>query len=538
MTDLFQYENDKSEPFTYLLDKTDYLKNTFRQYTRDNSNESTLTCDMLQLSNNDNIIDWSQSFIDLPFMLTVQGTNLVRARPEYTASIKCGVQNLINSVLISYNNNNVNQLNNYANYAMTWEILKMNEDKLKLLADQMLFSLDDVNTYYDDSPSSVGIGEINNVISNNFFINQTTGTGITHDLLVNNFTVGRSDINNPGYVKRCNMCNTQDNEFISIDSLAATASNYIYAEDAGKIIYYMRGIIPLSILSDFFNELGIVMGANIKLELTLNTGRVLIDVLNNEYTDYTSIFSRNNTCPFMISPILEGFDPGLTTTKQTYTISLSIGHSGSKVSAQPDPLCYTKQIRYTPEFLGKFLGDPMKNVIYHDYYTILSNPVESLRSINNYQIISSCSKARYLLIVPIHPTGPLSPFTSQPVSTASHAKLSNFMVYRSNNSLFQQPLNYTYEHYHTNLTKMMSVNGGNMKSPIVSGLISKSMFDKNYSYYCVDLTESKKSEVEDAIAHSYSIEFTNNSKMTLQYMFIIYFERSLMIDKRTSAVIM
>jgi hypothetical protein len=110
------------------------------------------------------------------------------------------------------------------------------------------------------------------------------------------------------------------------------------------------------------------------------------------------------------------------------------------------------------------------------------------------------------------------------------------MVYRSNNALFQQSIQYGFEHYQQNLLKMMGTNGNNYKSPLSSGLISKSMFDKNYCYYCVDLTEGRNSEVDDSIAHSYSVEFTNNSLLTMQYMFLIYFERSLTIDKRTSEI--
>jgi hypothetical protein len=107
MTDLFEYHNSESQSFEFLLDRTDFIKNTARQYAKDNENESNLVFDLVNLANNNSIIDWSQSFIDLPFMLTVQGDSLVVARPEYTATIKAGVQSLINSVLISYNNNNV-----------------------------------------------------------------------------------------------------------------------------------------------------------------------------------------------------------------------------------------------------------------------------------------------------------------------------------------------------------------------------------------------------------------------------------------------
>jgi hypothetical protein len=50
---------------------------------------------------------------------------------------------LINNIVIRYNNNMVNQNNSrHANIAITWELLKLTDQQLKLIADSMLFSLD------------------------------------------------------------------------------------------------------------------------------------------------------------------------------------------------------------------------------------------------------------------------------------------------------------------------------------------------------------------------------------------------------------
>jgi hypothetical protein len=564
MTDLFQYHNDSSESHSYLLDRTDYIKNVARQYTKDNENESQLVFDMIQLSNNNNIIDWSQSYLDLPFTITLESAHLDATKNSYACTIKGGIQNMINSCLINYANNNVNQLNNYANFAMNWELLKMDENKLKTLASQMLFSLDGVNTTFHSKNNATppifvlnknGIGECNNITSNNVFIDTLTGlTGATPPVNItlpilqkNGTSAGKSYTTNEGFVQRCDYINNKETEFISLDNLANTASNYIYTE-TNKIVYYMRGILPLSIMHDFFRELGTVMGANVKIELTLNTGKCVITTEGGLYKTYNPIFSRNNTCPFMLAPLDESgivlSDPAT-----TLNVSCKIGHSGVKPSGAPDPIIYTKQVRYNAEYMSSFLAKPMKTLIYHDYYTFLSNPLESGRSINNVQIITACSRARFLVIIPLTSSlniltgtsttlGSLSPFTSQPQTTASNALLSNFMVYKSNNSLFQQSLQYGFENYQQNLVNIMSINGGNIKSPLTSGLITKNMFDKNYCYYAVNLSEGRKSDIDDSVSHSYSVEFTNNSKLTLQYMFLIYFERNLSINKSTGDIIM
>jgi hypothetical protein len=241
----------------------------------------------------------------------------------------------------------------------------------------MLFSLDGVNTGFNATNSKYGIlsTEYNNMPTNHFFTPIITGStaadaAITNNLLDDNLGQGRTHIDNQGFIKRCNMTNNQASSFISLDNLANTASNYIYSDaPTGTIIYYMRGLIPLCVLHSFFENLSTVMGANIKLELTLNTGKNTVSDKTGLFESNTPVFSRNNTSPIMIAPVGHGFNPGDTVAAKTFVLSCKIGHAGAKPSTQPDPLLYTKNVKYTGEYMSQFLKSPLKTIIYHDYYT-------------------------------------------------------------------------------------------------------------------------------------------------------------------------
>jgi hypothetical protein len=545
MSDLFEF-NFSQDIHSYLLNKRDYSQIRPKANISYSPNEVNLMFDATTLANSSTPNDWANSFIYLPLTLKVVSTGDLTDTDEnlFALSLKNGVQNLINNLVIRYNNNMVNQNNSRdANLAINWELLKLTDQQLKLIADSMLFRLDSCDSCsYSANASAGGRYEMNNKIGEDTtavnLYNANAGTaGDLRVVSSDKLSVGKAGYNvNKGRLERILNTNNTVNDFVTLEHIKQSGVSYVVKSET-TITYYLTSIIPLSILHDFFKQIGVVMGAKIEIELGLNTGTSELTVATNTYTVITNNFNKNAVVPFMISPLGRGISNGAST---KLTCSIHMGHGAGNSSAY-EPILFVKKVLYTAEFQEDFLTRKIKNITYMDYYTTTSRSVTTGENLNNLEIFNSVSRARYLLILPEYDfaTNPsMSPFSSSPVTTAPFAKISNLQVYRSQNALFERPINYTFEHYQQHLLNLMSKDGGNLKSMEVSGQITKEMFDKCYGYHIIDLAQGPSSLVADSISQSYSITLTNLSNFSVKYHFILFFTRELNINPTTSEIIM
>jgi hypothetical protein len=338
---------------------------------------------------------------------------------------------------------------------------------------------------------------------------------------------------NLGRYKRCNQINTMASTFINDFNLDATRTSYLHTYTPTIIAYHVNAIIPLWVLSPFFASLGVVKGAQVEIYLTMNTGTVDLNIAagGTQFTTTASSFNQNNACPFQVSsPVSGGLKLGALITK--ITASAKIGFSSNS------PLLVVKKVEFTPEQDQAFIARPDKRLIYTDHIALMSPIVASGANLDMFQVISNLSRARYLVIMPLTDKGALSPLSSTGgLTTAPYAKFTNLMVYQSGDALFQQPLNYDYQTFNHNLLNIMSENGANMKvGNNISGLITKEMYSSNYHYNVVDLTIGKASDHNDAQGHNYSVNLTNNSLLPIKYLCMIFFEKSLLINRINSAI--
>jgi hypothetical protein len=545
MSDLFEF-NFSQDIHSYLLNKRDYSQIRPKANISYSPNEVNLMFDATTLANSSTPNDWANSFIYLPLTLKVVSTGDLTDTDEnlFALSLKNGVQNLINNLVIRYNNNMVNQNNSRdANLAINWELLKLTDQQLKLIADSMLFRLDSCDSCsYSANASAGGRYEMNNKIGEDTtavnLYNANAGTaGDLRVVSSDKLSLGKAGYNvNKGRLERILNTNNTVNDFVTLEHIKQSGVSYVVKSET-TITYYLTSIIPLSILHDFFKQIGVVMGAKIEIELGLNTGTSELTVATNTYTVITNNFNKNAVVPFMISPLGRGISNGAST---KLTCSIHMGHGAGNSSAY-EPILFVKKVLYTAEFQEDFLTRKIKNITYMDYYTTTSRSVTTGENLNNLEIFNSVSRARYLLILPEYDfaTNPsMSPFSSSPVTTAPFAKISNLQVYRSQNALFERPINYTFEHYQQHLLNLMSKDGGNLKSMEVSGQITKEMFDKCYGYHIIDLAQGPSSLVADSISQSYSITLTNLSNFSVKYHFILFFTRELNINPTTSEIIM
>ncbi len=144
-------------------------------------------------------------------------------------------------------------------------------------------------------------------------------------------------------------------------------------------------------------------------------------------------------------------------------------------------------------------------------------------------IVNSVTRPRELIIIPQIVDSMKNPFSSAPLTTAPYAKITNFNVQVNGANIWQESHNYDYESY-LDMIGALVLDGRQFKNfGISNGLISKQDWEKNYTYYYVNLNNAKNSP-DDRLGKQISVSFKNVSKKNIRYFCVITRERQLLID--------
>ena len=144
--------------FTSILEKNEnvYLTKD-RQYLYFNdlqnaysTNSSEVKFELISLANTNQFVNWVESFLMLPLQLSVSGfTNTgaaggLSASPEnvFALSLKNGYQQIVDSLLITINDNPVNQPCQAVNIPNTFKLYSMSADDRRTLGSLLEFYVD------------------------------------------------------------------------------------------------------------------------------------------------------------------------------------------------------------------------------------------------------------------------------------------------------------------------------------------------------------------------------------------------------------
>jgi hypothetical protein len=110
-----------------------------------NSNTSEVKFELISLANTNQFVNWAESFVLIPLALTVKPTvGNFSALPEnaFALSLKNGYQHIVDSLLITVNDNPVNQPCQGANIPNSFRLYEMSADDRRIIGDSMNFYLD------------------------------------------------------------------------------------------------------------------------------------------------------------------------------------------------------------------------------------------------------------------------------------------------------------------------------------------------------------------------------------------------------------
>lgn len=498
------------------------------------------------------LFDWSQAYIAIPIEAKVSATgckfgikdasgNVVATDENTCAMAPKPFQHFIDLYQGKYNNANINRSSTHQNFIMNEKFKSMDDDEYRLYGDILNNYLDSTESYeYSDT-----IGEINN--------NLKAG-GITSGHL--------NGINQGHYarIKKNNMDLRTDKLYEKIlgkSGLELAQQNGLYFASDTELIFRYNLIIPLAKLHDFYDKIQSCASANgFEIILQLNAGAsnnwkvtykaettaiASTTVKTYDVDSITATQVVGRCCPFMLSKAGHNNGTGLslvpngTTDKFSVNISSTIGWAGSLPCR-----IYVPTIVLNPLYMKTISSKPSR-ILYNDFYWDEILGVQGGKQ-KTRQFPMTVSRPRTLYIIPfLSKTGVTlpyqSPLSSAP-STCSPCRLSNFNFQIAGSNVFTQALQYNYSYYNDNVLNLMGkMNGNSVKSKFFSGLITGSMWEKNYGVYVFNL-EKVIDQTSDNIPKSFNFSFTVNAKDTQAYDFFVFveYQNELYLDRITGMI--
>jgi hypothetical protein len=131
------------------------------------------------------------------------------------------------------------------------------------------------------------------------------------------------------------------------------------------------------------------------------------------------------------------------------------------------------------------------------------------------------------------PNPEYSAFDSVPASSGVYAQLQNLQVYVGNRTMFQNPVQYDFEMWCSEISHT-GENGG-LVDASASGLLTQQLWEQNYRFYTVDI--GRRMDSMDGSSQSVQASFTNPSAtLGMKVICIIYYEKKYVINTSTCTI--
>ena len=505
--------------------------------------------DLSTLSNANKFVDFNNSFITIPLVMTLQapaGLPMTgNVENGLALSLKNSVFQLIDSVSLSITNNSVTNTTSYSNLDIQYKLLSQwSNDDSYVNKDTYMFGLDTPDSIgFTGAAASQGIAstEFNNVI-------------LPAASTVAGGWGAAFSTSNAGRLTRMkdtsfDCAATNNASFTSNALCAQVMKNYVTASNSTTCIQYnILAIIPCRMMHDIFAKIPLVRGIYCTLTVATNTQAQCVLVTNAGGTAYAScnVSAQKSTLPFMISPVSTAGGSGVRVpaVATTLTASIAIGKSYDGTIISPfysSCRFYAALVEMESSHEELYLTNlPSKTIKYNDILQFQTLSVAVGGSFSQV-LTNSVARARYLLGIPFLDTtanggiNPMSsPFTSCPATTAAYAHVTNWNILISGQQQYPANLSYSYDNYLTEIRGSGAINGG-LSNGINSGLISRSDWESGYHFIYCDLSR-KISDADDNVPRAIQVQGVNSSLKVMSYIWIIGFEREITMSTSTGNI--
>lgn len=573
-----QPENIAEKPFV----SKEWTNAIFDTNTSASYNSNQIIFDTTTLSNSGTFPNYAEGVIMLPMVIRVSSNNAANnwdttaglVGTDFMIAFKNSHVQLVNSIAINMNNIDILQpvplSNSYLTFRQHSELSY--EDELLNAPLHGYCKDNSTSWYYANAADSRGVG-----IGNNCNFKLVDGLSI-------------NDTCNEGMLRRQKLINkySPDKQLVlgSVDANNRECKNYILNDTDGKYIFYDVILRLKDLAPDFFPNFPLVMGVKFKITLTLNNnvsfqfkkdanGKFVFDP--TKFANVTSptnplmIAASYNTISAQTGSLFASLDAGANTAApqgnysftltdiapnpanipcgscclkcnvdDVYTVSMKIGSNNNKTAQRQQCILYVPSYRMSPKYEGEYFGQGSRIRKVHytelEYQSFTPGATGSF----NVNLSPTCVRPKRLIMIPILTAGdnqninPLSsPFATEPATT-SPCIITGFNCAISNNNIYPNDINYSYDHYLQELNGMTGINA-NLVNGLCSSRINLTDFQNNYHYLVCDL--SRRLPELDMTSCSISVRGTVQSPKTLEIHCFIEKEKVIEIDVMTGALI-
>jgi hypothetical protein len=601
------------------IDQSEFISKKWI-YVNDNNNgnyTSQVVLDSTPLSNAGGWVNWSEGFIlmplvvqltsadatDLPFSAASDTPNGNNDLGNYTWALKNGFWNLINSMSVEFNNQNIIQQTPFVNVFRSFKAhTSFSQDDLLNEGSSIGYYPDNAGSwsYQNNSTADLGglaakgreIGIANNsnapyyssfkfgTGTNTFPLTGVAGAPAIVDTdKIQYGSTGSSSIGvlnddsyNEGMLKRQSWVGYDGQNSITGQNLVNNAqscgtvyrSHKVVRTQAGSIIWNVYAKLRLKDLAEFFEKTPLLKGSTMRFymntnqsivkfsttlpSITLATGAVLTEPVLN-ISSVNVIGGLTN--PLMVSSAQVGNGCSTLPTGD-YQLSVSIFKNtfSDQAAYNLGQTALTACRLYAPVYTMNPLSEskylslaPTRKVLYRDVFQyqfsgiaagdnfnfLVSNGINNIKSVLVVPFISTKNTGTVLATLPY--SSFLNPCSSAP-ATPDPIMLSNFNIMVSGINLFLNNENYDFEAFRQQLISSNQLNGS-LTTGLASGLISEDMFSKLYRYYYGDCSRVLPSE--QGVSRSVQVIGQNVSKLIIDIMVFVEFQREITIDVSTGA---
>jgi hypothetical protein len=586
------------EAVNSTIDQSEFISKKW-VYVNDNNSQnysSQVVIDSTPLSNAGGWINWSEAYMVVPLVVQLTsldpdslpftaGANLddpavSTTRGDFAWAFKNGFWNIINSMNVEFNNQNIIQQTPLTNVFRSFKAhTSFSQDDLLNEGSSIGYCPDNAGSWrYEEADSESGRGLVNNTDSPRLVSSTTAGgfaflsTGVGG--VPETPTGGYSGIQNPSsfpgtpYAYNDGLTTRQtwygyDAQVSSqkkINPLSTCSQVYRsskYQDQAGNVVWRVFAKLRLKDLNEYFEKCPLLKGSTIRFYINTNQALTTFttsagdanggDMTGGAFTNTSVQVIGGLTNPLMLASRAVG-NGGSALVPDTYQLSVSIfkntfQQQTSVYNAGQSPLSavrlYAPVYQFNPLAQQRYLQlAPTKKVVYRDIfqYQFSVNAKDSF----NFLVSNGIPNIKSVCVVPVIPgtanggftySTLMSPFATTG-GTPDPITLTNFNILVSGVNLFLNNQLYDYEQFRQELMSSNQLNG-NLTTGLTSGLISEEMFSRGYRYYYGNC--SRILPAEAGVSRSIQIIGQNASNVATTLLVFVEFEKSMTIDIATGA---
>lgn len=532
-------EDHVEDSSTCLFNDKNYVFITDNTSQSGNFQSGQIQFDLSSFNSQSQWVDLREAVVEFPVKVystlnSLTGTSVTLNRNFTT--LKGSYANFIDGCQIIINGVALQSTNPYENISATFkQVSSWSQDNLKKYGKTLGLILDDI------SGDTNANGGVNDAVYANV-ATSVTGLNVYDSTLANKALYDRlsllSNINpssasfQTSVISTANMKQAGRNHVSGSTATTASTSTAIYTANYMAVVR-LKDICDLSQLPLLKNIKGFLYISFNSCSTTLSgTSTLPGSVTNNIITGKTN-------------PMLINLAGGSLSSVTAYNITTTASVDGSSnFQATNAGSLLTSARLLAPYFIANPKTDQALSIPDKMFSVLEKIVVPITVSAGNTvspMLTTSVVNPKRLVMLPMWqntggatlPNPEYSAFDSVPASSGIYAQLQNLQVYVGNRTMFQNPVQYDFEMWCSEISHT-GENGG-LVDGSASGILTQQLWEQNYRFYTVDI--GRRMDSMDGSSQSVQASFTNPSAtLGMKVICIIYYEKKYVINTSTCTI--